>query len=129
MGPRINTYISEYLLLLFVNDIKSLKNRFNSFWVFSIANIKYLPEVLIYVQNSKRKIDKEKDNIYDNASEATLHKIDALYEEGLKFISEFKYTRDIKIIRFNNNFDLSVEENVEELLSVIKSRFLSKSQV
>ena len=30
------------------------------FDLFRIANIKYLPEVLIYVQNSKRKIDKEK---------------------------------------------------------------------
>lgn len=90
------------------------------FDLFKLADIRCLPDVLVYVRNKNRKIDKEKDNIYDHATEETLKKIDCLYEEGLSFIRDYKKTEGIKVVEYNNNFDISVEENVEVLFQVIK---------
>lgn len=92
------------------------------FDLFKLAKIKHLPEVLIYVRNSDRRIVKENDNIYDHASEETLKKIDLIYENGLQYIQEHKDTRGIKVISFDNNFNLSVDKNVDNLLTEIKLR-------
>lgn len=96
--------------------------------LFHIASIKYIPDVLIYVRNKDRKIDKENDNIYDHATDDILKKIDVCYEEGLKFIKEYKDTRNIRVLEYDNNFNLSVEENVELLLEIIRRTILSTDQ-
>lgn len=92
------------------------------FDMYLMSGIKNIPDALIFVKNKNQNIDKEEDNIYDHASLSTLKKIDLIYKEGLDFIREYKSTKHIQIIEFNNSFDRSVSENVDILISEIKKK-------
>jgi hypothetical protein len=89
----------------------------------SQAGITLFPQMIIYCQVSERKIDKEIGNIYDNASEETLSRIDKLYEEALKFIETYPITQEIKVIRFFNDFTKTVNKNVDNLIKQLKKEF------
>ena len=84
------------------------------------AHINLFPDVIIYVRNKEQRIVKNAGDIYDNASEEVHQLIDKAYEKALDFISSYKYTRHIEIIEFDNDFDKSVEENLEFLFKEAK---------
>ena len=78
------------------------------------------PDAIIYCTSNKRKISKNKYDIYDNASEETLIKIDSIFEEALSYLEKDAHTKKIKIIRFKNNLTVPAEDNLERLLTLIK---------
>ena len=89
------------------------------------ANIKTYPDIIIYCTSNQRKMVKNKvgreNDIYDNATIETINNIDKIYEEALEFIKNNKYTRDIQIIRFENDFNKPVENNLLRLMETIKT--------
>jgi len=84
------------------------------------SNIKLYPDVIIYCTNKERKIVKNKGDIYDYADFSTLEKIDFFYEEALSYIEKNIHTKHIRIIRFENDFKKSVEENLKILIKLLK---------
>jgi len=82
------------------------------------------PDVIVYCTSNKRKMCNTKkgreDDMYDNASLETINKIDTIYAEALDFIQEHKITKHIKIIKFHNDFNSSVEDNLTRLIDVLK---------
>ena len=88
------------------------------------------PDVIIYCTSNKRKMNKKKigreNDIYDNADQETIELIDTIYEEALDFISKYKHTKHIPIIRFENNFNLSAEENLKRFIKETKDILLSE---
>ena len=89
------------------------------------VHISTLPDIIIYCTSNKRKINKNKEgrenDIYDTASEDTLNKIDILFEEALIFLNQCKLTKHIPIIKFENDFNKPVEDNLARLIEVLKS--------
>jgi len=89
------------------------------------AHIKTLPDVFIYCTSNKRKMNKNKEgrenDIYDNAEDSIIDKIDVLYEEALIFLGKHKLTRNIPIIRFENDFNKPVEDNLLRLMEILKA--------
>lgn len=90
------------------------------FDLYQMAQIKFMPNILIYVRNKNRKIEKEEDNIYDHASEALFKRIDLLYEEGLWYLAR-RFPK-IKVIEHENNFQLTPEENLNELIKKLQEQ-------
>jgi len=90
----------------------------------TMVNIKTFPDVFIYCTSNKRKMNKNKEgrenDIYDNADDSVINKIDLLYEEALKFLQECKLTRHIPIVRFENDFNHPVEDNLLRLVGILK---------
>ena len=68
---------------------------------------------------NKNKEGRDND-IYDNASTETIVNIDSIYEDALSFLGEHKRTKHIPIIRFENNFSMSVENNLKRLIEFIR---------
>ncbi len=89
------------------------------------ANITTFPDMIIYCTSNKRKMVKDKEgrenDIYDNADSKTISNIDNLFEEALDFISKNKITRNISVIRFENDFNKPVQDNLARLMEAIKS--------
>ena len=90
------------------------------FELMKLANILTYPDVIIYVTNKNRKIEKNERDIYDNAEEDLHQRVEELYEEALEYIQNNLSTKHIKIIRFENSFDKKVNENVKDLIKLIK---------
>ena len=88
------------------------------------ADITTFPDIFVYCTSNKRKMNKNKEgrdnDIYDNADDSIIEKIDVLYEEALEFIQEYKHTKHIPILRFENDFNYPVEENLTRLLALLK---------
>ena len=87
--------------------------------LYALSCIEYLPDTLIYITSNKRKIEKEVDNIYDHASDELLSKIDLSYKEGLEFIKQQPTFKNLKVIEFFNDFNKTIDENVELLYKVL----------
>ena len=87
--------------------------------LYALSCIEYLPDTLIYITSNKRKIEKEVDNIYDHASDELLSKIDLSYKEGLEFIKQQPTFKNLKVIEFFNDFNISIDENVELLYKIL----------
>jgi len=88
------------------------------------AHLTTFPDVFIYCTSNKRKMNKSKEgrehDIYDNAGESIITKIDELYEEALEFLGTSKITKNIPIIRFENDFNYPVEDNLIRLMETLK---------
>lgn len=95
-------------------------------WVnLSIAvGLRNFPDVFIYCTSNKRKMDKNKEgrehDIYDNAEDSVIDRIDVLYEEALTFLGTCKHTKHIPVIRFENDFNHPVEDNLTRLMEILK---------
>jgi len=87
--------------------------------LYALSCIEYLPDTLIYITSNKRKIEKEVDNIYVHASDELLSKIDLSYKEGLEFIKQQPTFKNLKVIEFFNDFNISIDENVELLYKIL----------
>jgi thymidylate kinase len=89
------------------------------------ANLNLFPEIIIYCTTNKRNMNKNKEgrenDIYDNAPDNIINLIDDIFEKALVFLGEHKLTKHIPIIRFENDFNKPVEENLERLLKVLKT--------
>jgi thymidylate kinase len=86
----------------------------------AINRISIYPDIIIYVLNKDRKIDKNEGDIYDHASEDTHKSIDNIYLEAIKYIGNHKITKHIPILKFENDFKKTPLENVFELVNQIK---------
>jgi len=82
------------------------------------------PDVFIYCTSNKRKMNKKKEgrdhDIYDNADDSIIERIDTIYEEALEFLKNCKLTKNIPVIRFENDFNYPVEENLLRLMEILK---------
>lgn len=82
------------------------------------------PDVIVYCTSNKRKMNNKKEgrenDIYDNATSEVIESIDTIYEEAIAFMQEHKLMKQIKIIRFENDFNLPVEDNLSRLIDLIK---------
>jgi len=89
-----------------------------------ILHLNTLPDVIIYCTSNKRKMNNQKEgrdnDIYDNASSDIIDRIDGIYEEALDFMSKHKLLKHIQIIRFENDFNHPVEDNLQRLIDQIK---------
>lgn len=83
-------------------------------------DIHLYPDVIIYCTSKKRKIVKNKYDIYDNADKSMLDQIDINYEEAIDYVKNNRFTKHIKIIHFENDFKKSIEENLKRLIEIIK---------
>jgi len=83
------------------------------------------PDVFVYCTSNKRKMNKNKEgrenDIYDNADSSIIDKIDAIYEDALEFLKKCKITKNIPIIRFENDFNKPVEDNLVRLMEILKT--------
>jgi len=88
------------------------------------VGLKTFPDVIIYRTSNKRKMNKNKEgrehDIYDNAEDSVIDRIDVLYEEALAFLGTCKHTKNIPIIRFENDFNHPVEDNLTRLMKIIR---------
>jgi len=88
------------------------------------AGILTLPNIIIYCISNNKKMNKNKigreNDIYDNANNSIISKIDLIYEDALTYLKECQFTKHIPIIRFENNFNIPVESNIEKLLDILK---------
>jgi len=97
--------------------------EFKSFMEMSyLHNLVTLPDAIIYCTSEKRIIVKNPNDIYDNADEETLLKIDSFFEEALEFVSQYIHTKHIKILRFQNDLSIPAEKNAERLVEFIKDK-------
>jgi len=87
-----------------------------------LHNLVTLPDAIIYCTSEKRIIVKNPNDIYDNADEETLLKIDSFFEEALEFVSLYIHTKHIKILRFQNDLSIPAEKNAERLVEFIKDK-------
>jgi thymidylate kinase len=95
--------------------------EFQKFMEISVdSNIRLYPDVIIYCTNKDRKIVKNKNDIYDNADLSTLEKIDLYYEQAISFINTNIHTKNIKVIKFENDFNIDVSENLKNLINILK---------
>lgn len=85
-----------------------------------INKIKVYPDIIIYVLNKDRKIDKNDGDIYDNAPDELHTNIDKIYLDAIEFIKNHKLTKHIPIIEFENDFKKSSVENVFSLVNKIR---------
>jgi len=89
-----------------------------------IVNITTFPDIIIYCTSNKRKMNSNKEgrenDIYDTADKSVINKIDILYEEAIEYWQKDKFTKNIPIIRFENDFNVSVEDNLERLMQILK---------
>lgn len=92
------------------------------------SKIKIYPDIIVYCTSNKRKMVKNKEgrenDIYDTAEDSVIKNIDNLYDEAISFIKDYKTTRHIPILRFENDFDHPVEHNLARLFEVIKTEVL-----
>ena len=91
------------------------------FDLLKLAGIKTFPDLIVFCDTEHRKIQKEKDNRYDNAGKKLLKQIDDLFEEGIQYIQQDKILNKIPILKFDNDFNLTIEENVDNLIDLIKN--------
>lgn len=89
------------------------------------VRIKTFPDIFIYCTSNKRKMNIQKEgrenDIYDNADASVIEKIDILFEEALDFLGTYKLTKHIPIIRFENDFNSQVEDNLIRLMEILKA--------
>lgn len=85
-----------------------------------ISNVSLFPDAIIYVRNKERRIVKNVGDIYDNAPKEVHDRIDDIYDEALEFLQKNKYTKEIKIIEFDNDFNKTVDANLDSLVKDIK---------
>jgi len=86
----------------------------------SKMNIPVLPDTLVFCRSSKRKIEKNLGDIYDNAEQETIDRIDTLYEKGLNLLKTYpQLFNNIKVVEFYNDFELSIEENADNLIKIL----------
>jgi len=119
---NLSTIVSDrsFLSGMVYANLKSFS--FDKFFEISRSlNIEIFPDVIIYCRNKERKIIKNKDDIYDNASEETLQKIDEIYEQALDFIRCHILTKNIHIIEFENDFKKSADKNLDLLIQQTKA--------
>lgn len=94
--------------------------EFKTFMEMTLHNsLNVFPDVIVYCTAEKRKIEKNTNDIYDNADEETLSKIDRHFEEALDFIATNIHTKNIKVLRFENNLNVPADLNSERLITVI----------
>lgn len=116
-----STVVSDRCFLSGMVYAKLKSFGFEKFMEISLdSNIKIYPDVIIYCTNKERKIDKNIGDIYDHADLSTLEKIDLYYEEAIDFINRNIHTKHIKIIRFENDFNKKVSENLKNLVKTLK---------
>lgn len=88
------------------------------------SHITTFPQIIIYCTSTIRKMVKNKvgreNDIYDTAEDSVIASIDKIYEEAISFTQNYKNTKHIQIIRFENDFDYPVENNLERLMGIIK---------
>ena len=121
---NLNTVVSDRSFLSGMVYAKLETFTFDKFFeLMKLSNILSYPDVIIYVTNKSRKIDKNYNDIYDNAPEDLHQKVELIYEEALEYIQKNISTKHIKIIRFENNFDNSIDDNVDRLIEIIKKEY------
>jgi thymidylate kinase len=86
----------------------------------NINKISLYPDIIIYVLNKDRKIEKNDGDIYDNAPEDLHQNIDQIYLKALDYIKNHKITKHIPVIEFENDFKKTPKENVFLLIKKIK---------
>ena len=90
-----------------------------------IARITTFPDIFIYCTSNKRKMNNKKEgrenDLYDNADQSVITRIDELYEEALVFLKECRYTKHIPILRFENDFNVPVEDNLDRLIKDLRA--------
>ena len=93
-----------------------------------LAHINIYPSVIIYCTSNRRKMVKNKEgrdnDIYDTAEDSVIDNIDKIYNDAIDFIKNYKTTRHIPVLRFENDFDHPVEHNLARLMEVIKTDLL-----
>lgn len=120
-----STVVSDRCFLSGMVYAKLKSFGFEKFMEISIdSNIKTYPDVIIYCTNKERKIDKNIGDIYDHADMSTLDKIDLYYEESIQFINKNIHTKHIKVIRFENDFNKSVSENLKILIKILRKELV-----
>lgn len=79
-----------------------------------------IPDLIIFVEVKNRKIDPNKDielDLYDSKSVEFFNDLSDSFEDGIR---KFVVHENIPVNRFFNDFNISVEENVERLISTLK---------
>lgn len=124
---NMNTVVTDRCFLSGLVYAKLQSLTFDQFFKLSeLSNLFTYPDIIIYCTTEQRKIVKNEDDIYDNASEETLNKIDTIYEEALEYIKDKKYTKNIKIIKFEIDFSVSKKENLDKLFDKIKGEKINE---
>ncbi|MDB4330339.1 AAA family ATPase [bacterium] len=124
---NLNTVVTDRSFLSGMVYARLQTYTFEKFFELSkLANILTYPDVIIYVKNKERRIVKNEGDIYDNADEETLDRVDELFEEAIEFIGEYLHTKNIKVFRFENDFTKSVNKNCDYLLKQLKKENINE---
>jgi thymidylate kinase len=91
--------------------------------LYKLVQLKYMPEVIIFCRSSQQKIEKEEGDIYDNADQSFLSKIDASYNECLKYIDNHPPFNQVWVVEFFNDFSKPISENLEILVKQLEGIF------
>lgn len=83
-----------------------------AFWVF--------PQLVVYIHVDKQRIVAKGDDIYDNEKASFHKKIKQTFPDAIEFL---KRKKPFESIVFENNFDLTPQENARDLAHAIHEHF------
>lgn len=92
------------------------KMKFNDWWELAKRAFWVTPELVVYVITDKTNIDVNEEDIYDNESDDFHSRIKKTFPDALSYLS---HKTAFNAITFNNDFNLSPEENAKNLIGMI----------